>query len=406
MNFSFILVPRMHKNTADTFALENTVFQKNSKTKQKGESENSNENASATPLSYFNPFESNIPKANDSEQEHRDACMCTQYPFPLEEEIARQYFEDLKKISLDYTVDIQNQHMLQHTDSTQESQDLQGANTNISAKHVTNEEEHALRNFEQEINTPKEDRIPLKTPKLQYEADMPHNANKTKSSKEEERTQLQKTLILAYLQEEQDIELFKIQKTIAEKETNIKNLLKDPYEHKFLVSQDITDTVNEYSSEAEEKIKRSFAFNVLKEKPTKKHILADAAIGDIESIEFANPWEKIFWAQLHFTPINAIFIANDAKMREDLLELAHQNPSGVTFKKDICKSIDDSAGLNTKQKEKLCIVQKIFSQTQEKFSFLECPLQTIFGDKHQNIFTYQENEKYEVKDVCFILKQK
>lgn len=418
MTYSFVFSPRMHEDISDCYSLVND--------KNIQERMHNIDDFFMLHTAYFNPFldKNHAEKKHDAENhdvknhdvknhaaenhaaENHDVknhaaknYVMVSPDFPLDKNQALQYLEDFRKNSLEGGQKIQNKFQSYSVNNGINASHLRG----LSGNKFNQEEEFALDNFVKGV---------YEQEKTLFNENREHkqiNLKKTEHKKIEESEieqaqilkQTQILLILAWLQEEQDMDLFVIQQKISQKDLVIKSLLSDPYEKKFLESElspmsnaEFYKDLHKDLLEKEEEIKASFSFNVLKEKKTtEKQILSyEWSNEDFNSIEFSTNWKKVFLAQLYFMPQNVIFVVNDWLMRDELLDIATDNKNQVQFDNDI--------NLENYEEKEFVALQKMCSQNHLSYSFLMCPVEIIFKEKNQYFMS-----KYKGKKIAFLLKR-
>lgn len=370
MNYPFVFAPRMHENISDCYSL---VGDKNIQGNIY-----SVDDLLALHTTYFNPF---VGKKNGAVKNYT----MISSDFPFEKNEALQCLADFRENSLDYDHEIQNNHQSHSTIHDTHSSYFLGG----SEKKINKDEEFALDNFAKgSFEEKTSGNTKLEDEKIEQKEIL---------KQKEVLKQAQTLLILAWLQEEQDMDLFVIQQKIQEKDQVIKSLLSNPYEKQLLESEmsheELFQELHADFLEKEEDIKASFSFNVLKEKQIveSKILSYEWSKEDFDGFEFSTDWKKVFLAQLYFIPQDVIFVVNDSSMRNDLLNIAMDNKGEVLFDEDITMG-------NYEQKE-ILMLQKMCFQNNLSYSFLSCPFEIIFK-KNQLL-----SAKYNSKKISFVLKR-
>lgn len=279
----------------------------------------------------------------------------------LKEQDARSYFEDLKRISIEQ-VGVLSKEELALASLTHEinhhSSDFLSLPNNISttnnhlnkilpdplfqstrnpfSPHISIEEAREIDDFLQKSISDKEQ---IKT--IDEKTTAQQNTNNNNNLLD-----LQTFLLIAYLQEEQDRELFILEQSIQTQDDTIQGILHNPLEKRYfsesthdnkdtpqhnihsLANETNSNNIHKILQENAQETQKSFSFQLIKERKNlhsprlKAMQTPNNIIYNTQDIPYTSTWQNIFSAQIPFLPEHVQLIVNDNKMKEDLLHFA------------------------------------------------------------------------------------
>ncbi len=298
----YILVPRMHPEV-------NTILRE------------SHEEFLST-ITSFNPFEN----------AHQD--------FPLNASESRMFYEHMKGLIAESAKNPKQYDEFSEQKNLLVSAKASGGSGVLakiesqSSQSLSSDEEEALQGFALGLD-------------LDEKTSHTDTDERTDRSDKNLALSLQKTLILAVIQEEQDLELHRITNLIAAKEHTVDGLLKNPQEN-MLQEVDIMQEEHFDSLEKEQvNMQKSIAFTPLKnasspnifpeslKKQAVKSIDTHKGVPHSQGIIYSTGWQKIFFPELYFLGNENIFVVNDVQMQDDLLSLAKAQPEDTVYCADI-----------------------------------------------------------------------
>ncbi len=306
----------------------------------------------AMDFSYFNPFNPH----QDKNSWQADP------PFPLSKNDASHFLEEMARLIADNNYDFNTEKILAS----------QTGNLKSTFENIANSPQAKLSSSElQDIEA--------------FVSGKPiHFKEEKQNFQEEDLILKQKILLLAKVQEEQDLELYVLEKSIAKKDDQIKELINNPLENK-LTKRNLEIELTEISLKDQEIIK------INPQKLNKKDLLFHQYCqDDILKIQFSANWKKILWTQLSFMESYPIFIVNDREMGQNLFEL--------TSNKD-CIFVNDLRGNLPKslaENQEILNFQSICIKNELDFSLLTIPRKVLY--KHETA------TKLGQKELTFLLK--
>ncbi len=180
-----------------------------------------------------------------------------------------------------------------------------------------------------------------------------HSHSLAKPEKKEYLIAIQKMLLLANLLEEQDLDLYCLEKNIFEQNKKIQSYINNPLE-KALVTENVSKDILEQAENASFSELKTNSKKDYKEQ-FKNHALAT---DDLAKINFQANWQKIFLSQLFFMENCPYFIVNDYEMANDLYEF--KTNSKCVFVQNITENPlpNETQNINIDEFQRLCIKNK------------------------------------------------
>lgn len=256
------------------------------------------------------------------------------------QEEAREYFTDLKRISREQ-VDVFSKENIAYAQLEQTLEEECKENK-VSYKTSTQHASFSAREAQSLANFLKENSLHKEEDTLKIKDTLKKKTDKYDLACEEQHKQqnfslldLQKYLLLGYLQEEQEAELFVLEKSILEQEQKVQSFFKNPLEDTCI--EMFAKGLDEKQKAAQEELLKSFAFNIAKDKndfsrntlKTQRQGLAFANTNKnnnmhntFQEMPYRASWQEIFSAQLPFLDENTVLYINDDTMAQDLSILA------------------------------------------------------------------------------------